>query len=349
LFYDATHTLITDPPAPLNPTTPHSGQRARIVGLISNPNSRRNRTSLHEVEAIVANQPAIHHRVTAGTGDIAGILDDFARLGVNTLAINGGDGTTAHVFTELLERRAFAQLPVIILLPGGTTNMNAADAGLRGSLPDSVRRLAAWANGDDTHSESLTRPILRVEGARGESPLYGMFFGAGTIISGIEYCHANVHTLGIRDELAPGLVVLRTLWGMLRKDEHFSRPTAIDIGLDNHECGATRPVVQLLVTSLERLFLGLRPWWGSETGVLHCTWMEQPSRHVLRAFPALLRGKPNRYVNTDNGYFSHNAGHIRLQLDGTFTLDGEMHHASREHGLLTITNGSTLEFVRIRH
>jgi diacylglycerol kinase (ATP) len=332
----------------LNPTASHPDPQARIVGLISNPNSRRNRAGLHKVQGIVANQPRIHHRVTAGAGEIAGVLREFARLGVNTLAINGGDGTGARVLTELLEQRPFAQVPAIILLPGGTTNMNAADAGLRGSLPDSVRRVADWANGNAAHSERLTRPVLRVEGARGEQALYGMFFGTGTIVSGIKYCHANIHTLGIRDELAPGLVVLRTLWGMIRKDTHFSRPTAIDIGLDDTEYGEARPVVQLLVTSLQRLFLGLRPWWGKEPGDLHCTWMEHPSRRVLRAFPALLRGRPNHHVNTANGYFSHNAETIRLRLDGTFTLDGEMHQASREHGPLTITNGRTLEFVRIR-
>ena len=88
---------------------------------------------------------------------------------------------------------------------------------------------------------------------------------------------------------------------------------------------------------------------GNATGELHCTWMEHPSRRVLRAFPALLRGRPNRHVSTYNGYFSHNANTIRLGLDGMFTLDGEMHHASREHGPLTISNGGTLEFVRIRH
>lgn len=330
----------------MNPNSDHSDPRRRIVGLISNPNSRRNRANLHEVETIVANQPGIHHRVTAAPGDIAAILDEFARQGVNTLAINGGDGTTAHVFTALLERRAFAQLPAIILLPGGTTNMNAADTGLRGSLQGSVRRLGAWVNGDDTRSGRLIRAILRVDGASGGQPLYGMFFGTGTIISAIEYCHANIHTLGIRDELGPALAVLRTLWGIARKDNRYAQPTAIDISLDGHDYGAARPVVQLLVTSLERLFLGLRPWWGARAGALHCTWMEQPARRLLRAFPALLRGKPNRHVCRQNGYSSENADTIRLGFDGIFTLDGEMHHAAREHGPLTISNGGMLEFVR---
>lgn len=331
----------------MNPTSAHTEQPPRTVGLISNPNSRRNRAGLDTVRAIVANQPGIHHRITASADDIADILEEFASLGVNTLAINGGDGTTAHVFTALLERQAFARLPAVVLLPGGTTNMNAADAGLRGSLPGSVRRLAAWTGGDDSHCEYLTRPVLQVLGASGGRALYGMFFGAGSIIDAIEYCHANIHSLGIRDELAPGLAVLRTLWGIVRNDSRYAQPTSLDIGLDNRDHGTERPVLQLLVTSLERLFLGLRPWWGGESATLHCTWMEQPARRLLRSFPALLRGRPNRSLSEDNGYFSHNADRIRLCLDGTFTLDGEMHQASRAQGPLTISNGTTLDFVRI--
>ena len=347
MLYDATHTLPIEPPAALNPPPVHPDRSARLVGLISNPNSRRNRAGLREVERIVANRPAIHHRITGAPGDIAGILDEFARLGVDTLAVNGGDGTTAHVFTELLSGGAFAQLPDMLLLPGGTTNMNAADVGLRGSLPDSVRRLAAWADGDDSGSERIARPVLRVDGACGERALYGMFFGAGTIVDAIEYCHANIHSLGIRDELAPGLAVVRALWGILRNDTRFAQPTAMEIDLDDRRADNTRPVVQLLVTSLQRLFLGLTPWWDTAARELHCTWMEHPSRRLLRAFPALLRGKPNRHVNADNGYFSHNADRICLTFDGTFTLDGEMHRAERGRGPLTLSNGGTLGFVRI--
>ncbi len=317
------------------------------MGLISNPNSRRNRTRLHEVETIVANHPRIHHRVTANSDAIADILETFARLGVNTLAINGGDGTGAHVLSALLSQLPFPQTPAIVLLPGGTTNMNAADAGLRGPLIDCVRRLCRWADGDDTGCERVQRAILRVTGAVGEPPRYGMFFGTGTIVNGIEYCHQNIHTLGIRDELAPGLVVLRTLWGIIRQDTRFAAPTATGIALDGRDLGPARPVIQLLITSLQRLFLGLRPFWGSEPHPVHCTWMEHPARRVLRAFPGLLRGRPNRHVSAQNGYFSHNAGEIRLWLDAMFTLDGEMHQASREQGPLIIGNGGTIEFIRI--
>lgn len=320
---------------------------SRCIGLISNPGSRRNRSKLAAVEAIVANHDNVHHRITADTGDIGTALRDFANLGIDVLAINGGDGTTARVFTELLEKQPFSALPAIILLPGGTTNMNVGDVGLRGRLVTTVRRMCDWAQHGTQPVERLHRPILRVTGASDGQAAYGMFFGTGTIISGIEYCQEKIHTLGIRDEFGPGLVMLRTMWGIARKEPYFADPTSTGITLDKQSTQEDRPVVQLLITSLQRLFLGLRPYWGNESGDLHCTWIEKPTRKVLRAFPALVRGRTNRHVIAANGYFSHNANEIRLLMDGTFTLDGEMYHASRKHGALHISNGGTLEFLRI--
>jgi len=322
-------------------------QHSPCIGLISNANSRRNQSKLARVDSIVANHPRIHHRITRSEDEISVVLEEFSRLGVDILAINGGDGTTARVFACLLEHKPFMEQPRIILLPGGTTNMNVGDVGLQGSLTAGVQRMAAWALHGEGAVELQKRPIIRVEGASDGKVAYGMFFGTGTIISGIEYCKEKIHTWGIRDELAPGLVMLRTIWGIARREPYFSDPTDMDITLDQHSTRQGRPVVQLLITSLQRLFLGLRPYWGQERGVLHSTWLEKPTRKVLRAFPSVIRGKENRHVTPENGYFSHNADRIQLYMDGIFTLDGEMHPASREYGPLSIGNGGTLEFLRI--
>jgi hypothetical protein len=134
---------------------------------------------------------------------------------------------------------------------------------------------------------------------------------------------------------------------MARGDPYFSAPTDTRIELDDTSDEHTRPMVQLIISSLERLFLGLYPFWGREPGALHCTWIEKPTRRVLRAFPSVMRGKPNRHVSAANGYFSHNADRIQLWLDGLFTLDGEMYRASREHGPVTVTNGGQLNFIRL--
>jgi hypothetical protein len=329
----------------LNPE--NSSTRAPTIGLLSNPHSRRNRRALQAVRDIVANHPAIHHRVTDSAAQVPEALQAFAAQGVDTLAINGGDGTIAQVLTELLERRPFAQLPAVILLPGGTTNMNVGDVGLPGKLTAAVTRMVRWASHNTDRVQRVMRPILRVQGATDGNTVCGMFFGVGTIIPGIEYSHQNIASLGAGNEIGPGLALLRTLWGMLRNEPRFAAPISLRIGLDTAQDSPPREVLLLLVSSLERLFLGMHPYWGQEPGPLHCTWIEKPAPRLLRLFPSLLRGKPPAFATPARGYHSHNAGQIRLWMDGTFTLDGEMHQASTASGPLTISSSGELEFIRI--
>ncbi len=302
---------------------------------------------LSAVQAIVANHPNIHHRITHDRDDIPHVLQDFSEQGVDVLAINGGDGTTSQVFTELFNNNPFTRFPAVILLPGGTTNMNVGDVGLRGSLQNTLHRMADWASTGKGSIQRFSRSILRVEGSLDGITIYGMAFGAGTVIRGIEYCHSNVHSIGIKNELGPGLATVRTIWGMARKQPYFSEPTPIRIELDSAADSQVREVVLITINSLERLFLGIKPHWGSEDAPLYCTWVQKPALKVFRAFFAVLRGKPNRHVTPENGYFSHNARKIQLWLNGTFALDGEIYHATTEQGPVTVSSGGELEFIRI--
>jgi len=186
------------------------------IGLITNPYSRRNRAALADVEAIVAAHAGVHHRITQSIDDVRSTLREFAGQGVNVVAINGGDGTTAQVFGALLDTSPFAKQPAVVLLPGGTTNMNAADAGMRGNLKQAVEKLCRWSTGETCAVERLSRAILRIDGAIGQEALYGMFFGTGSIIiNGIEHCTSQVHRIGLTDEIGPGVTLLRAVWGIL--------------------------------------------------------------------------------------------------------------------------------------
>ena len=323
------------------------------IGLLTNPHSRRNRTRLPAVNAIVANQSNILHRITEQPQQISDALREFAAQGVQVLAINGGDGTTAQVFTALLEGGAFASLPAVVLLPGGTTNVNANDVGLNGGLERAVARMARWARGHGGTPEHQVRPILRITGATHGEPLCGMFFGAGSIIRGIEYCQHKFHARGIGNSIGPGLAMARVLWGMLRNDPHFAAPTSVRIAMDALSDGASHELLLMMITSLDHLILGMRPYWGGEPGPLHCTWIEKRATGLLRLFPSVLRGKPAASATPEQGYFSHNTELIRLWLDGAFTLDGDMHQAAIQNGPLTISTAGELEFLRpdarVRH
>jgi len=336
---------------PTAPTAPHAGTppgKDRVtVGLISNPNSGRNRRQLGAIERIVSDCPRIHHLVTRTAGEIPAALAELAGKPVEVLAINGGDGSVVQILTHLLEQRPFDPLPRVVLLPGGTTNMTAGDVGLRGNLRRAVTRLCRWTQGRQSGHHVLQRPVLRVQPGGGQAVLCGMFFGAGAIIQGIEYCRARVHSRGLSNEIAPVLAMARTIWGILRRDPRFVSPVSIATTLDSRPAGPARDELLLLVSTLERLFLGMHPYWGKGPQPLHVSMVRYDAHRFLRALPGLLRGRPNRHTTEAAGYRSYNVEQIRLTLDGTWTLDGEIYTADPAAGPVTIGNAGNVTFLRL--
>jgi hypothetical protein len=173
-----------------------------------------------------------------------------------------------------------------------------------------------------------------------------MFFGTGAIIHGIEYCRASIHTKGVANEVGPGLAMARTLWGIARRERRFARPVAVSVALDDAPTAPAEDILILLVSSLERLFLGMRPFWGKENAPLHVSLIHAGADHLLRDLPSLLRGRPGRHTNAE-GYQSRNVARIGLTLDGPWTLDGEMYQASRAAGPVIITDGGPVTFIRM--
>jgi diacylglycerol kinase family enzyme len=98
---------------------------------------------------------------------------------------------------------------------------------------------------------------------------------------------------------------------------------------------------------MERLLLGIHPFWGSGNGPLHTTIIRDGAERFLRTLPAVLRGKPGRHATEATGYRSYNCETIRLELDGTWVLDGELYQANPATGPVTITNGGNVAFLRL--
>jgi diacylglycerol kinase family enzyme len=103
--------------------------RARI-GVITNPNSRRNLSGFAEMARLLDGASNAHHAVLEKITDIPDILDRFANDGIDVVAVAGGDGTVQAVLTEIYGRRPFQRVPLLAVVPRGTTNMTAADIGL---------------------------------------------------------------------------------------------------------------------------------------------------------------------------------------------------------------------------
>ena len=115
------------------------------IGIISNPRSRQNVRGMDAIRSFLETCPQIPHRELNVPAETAPALRQLAEAGTDLLVVNGGDGTVHSVITEMLNGAWTTALPRIAVLPGGMTNLIAADVGMSG------RPAEAWA-------ASSTRP-----------------------------------------------------------------------------------------------------------------------------------------------------------------------------------------------
>jgi hypothetical protein len=317
------------------------------LGVISNPLSGSNkRRGLSAVRRFLAEHPGILHREVRSAAEVAVVLRDFACADVNLVAVNSGDGTVQAVLTSLFAEQVFQPLPLLALLCGGTTNMTSKELGLTGSRIGALRRLIAWAHHGDGDAVILRRAVLKVENSSHPEPLYGMFFGAGCIYQGIQFFHSRVHKLGLSGDPAHLLIFARFLLGLARREDALVAPVCAAIRADRADI-AEGDYLLMLISTLDRLILGLRPFWAEGDNPLHLTAVSAGFRHLFRALPALAQGHRNRYASPENGYVSVNAREIRLDMDGGFAIDGELFRADRKRGPLVIQERGPADFLRL--
>ncbi len=296
-----------------------------LTAILSNPNSRHNQRHLKDVHQRLGGHDKIVHLVTNDLTELDTDLSELTGKGLSLLGINGGDGTVQLALTALLNGHASA-IPTLAVLPAGTTNMTALDInGTRTNYSRSLDRFIAAADFHANTGQTLitdSRRVLRVSNEH-QAPHYGMFFGMGAIIRGIEYCHDRIYSLGVRTEWAPGLAMARAVYGIVRREPVFSKGVGLKLKFDD-QIRDTRASM-LLVSTLDRLFLGIRPFWGEGSGPLKTTLVREKADHFLRAFPALLKGRPNRYLTAEAGFESFRLDSLDWDSDGSFTLDGEFY------------------------
>lgn len=314
-------------------------------GIISNPLSGANRRGMDEIHRLLQGRPHIVHREACDERDVREALAEFARRGVDLVVVNSGDGTVQAVATALLTGCGYAAPPPLALLRGGTTNMTHYDLGLPGSPARALRRLIAWSDHGEGAAEVRRRTVLRVDNPLESRPRFGFFLGAACIHRGIQFFHRHVRTRGVTGDAAHLLILLRFLAALARRDDRLAAPVAAALRIDREALPAPAEYLLILVTTLDRLILGLRPFWRRGAAPLRVTAVRSRPRRLLRAATALVRGRPAQAASAENGYFNGSGCVVELTLDGGYALDGELYRASAASGPVVVRDGGRLEFL----
>ncbi len=308
----------------------HSGAFVRL-GLLSNCQAGLSRGSPAALKQALENAPEVVQVTTRSSADVPEALACLARQGVTLLAVDGGDGTLQRVLTEVLAGSTFDPLPAIAPLPGGRTNMSAADIGSTASPATGLMALLRALRTNTLERRVVKRSVLCVDSGPGTSPQYGMFFGAGVIQRALAFKHHLYPKRRLQGLFGAGLF----LGGALLRVASGS-PTGIfapdEVGLAFHHKGMatptdrleTQPFQLVMATTLKRLFLRLCPFWGIENAPLRFTAITANAARSPAAVWKVLRGLPPPPFALDSGYCSHNVERLTLQMDCGFTIDGEL-------------------------
>lgn len=314
------------------------------VGLIVNPKSGKSS----------GKGLALAEKVTGRPDTAVHILHDFAALepaivamaqaGVTDLFISSGDGTIQAIQTIIAERKPFAAVPRLALLPHGTTNMTAADLGFRHkSLDAQASAMARCAPG-----ETAARPTLRVANPADGKVRHGMFLGTGAIWTATKFCQDAIHRTGLKGDFATfatlASAVMRSLFS--RADPHdperIDRPYPIAVAPKDQPL-ASVPQLLMLGTTLDKLILGTRPFWGGKTGPLRVTTVPYPVPSVFRWLLPMMYGSEERRV--PDGARSFCADAIGIASSTPFVIDGEFFTAPAD-APLHVETGPDFIYVR---
>ncbi len=295
------------------------------AALIVNPSSGgTNRKGLQLAEML--RDTDIDVTVLENFEMLAPTLRRLAQEGTETLFVSSGDGTVQEIQTRIAEDGMFARFPVLCLLPHGSTNMTAADVGFAGRSLERQRVLILAAGRGESGGRYITRPTVRVENPADGRPRHGMFLGGGAIAEATLYCQRAFNRRGIRGGLANAatlaVAVGRTLLGLGGEEGgRFDRPhpMALRVEGDLRHAGDQLAV---LVTTLEKLILGSRPFWGGgEGGMRISVFGHPPPRFLLRWLPAVMYGGENRRLPENMHSFT--AENLEIETPSGFILDGE--------------------------
>jgi len=258
--------------------------------------------------------------------DAASVRQGLAHLagrGVDVLVVNGGDGTLQRVLTEVLSDHIFESVPMVAPLRSGRTNMTALDIGSRRNTVRSLATLLDAVAEGTIERHVVERRALRIELVGEGEAHYGLFCGFGVIQRAIGLTHRWLPP-GRAQGVFGSAVMTAGLVTAVATGSHADllAADAMDVRLDD-DVVPQRRYVLALATTLERLFLGVRPYWGREDRPIHFTAVADGAL-TLASAAAILSGRRPRRAEGDPRFVSRNVETAEIGVSCGLTIDGEV-------------------------
>ncbi len=317
------------------------------VGLLVNPKAGKKSGYGLELAQLLEGQEDVEVKIIERFEALSAMMDDFAAREIDILFISSGDGTVQAIQSDIAERGKFVRQPQLCLLPHGTTNMTAADLGFGikdiAGQADFIIAAGAGKKPDDVR----VRPTVKVANPADGMVRHGMFLGTGAAWQGTVFCQTDVHKTGLKGSWATFATLATALAKAAFLPANPDDPSRIDRPYEMAVKADGMPVAEggqlmFLATTLQKLILGVKPFWGGASGPMRSSIIPYPPPNVFRWSLPLMRGGEDRRV--PEGALSFCADEILIETKCPFVIDGEFFDPPTDEPL-RITVGPEFSYV----
>jgi diacylglycerol kinase family enzyme len=320
------------------------------IGVIVNPKSGRNLRDPRGASRLA--RTLGDHGVLRQAGSIDElyrIAEDFRDVGIDVLAISGGDGTNHVTLTGFLDVYGGATMPQVALLRGGTMNTVANSVGVRRGKPEGLlgRLVRDYAQRGALELENVQRHVMRIAPRGGSKAHYGFLFGTGVVHGFLaEYYRAGGRepsplaalktlTRGIGSALVGGETIRR-----------MARPFRGSVSFDDAASWDERDFLAVAAGTISHIGLQFKPFYryDERPGCFHLLGIHGSSLSLVRELPRIHRAQPMRAGKALEALTSRA---IVRSADGVvrYMIDGDLHERRSE---LEVTIGPRVRLVLAR-
>jgi hypothetical protein len=307
------------------------------IGIITNPNSKLNKKmpARGRLLGYIVGQFG-NLEITNSVDDIGRVAALFKQQAIETLAINGGDGTISRTLTAFIRAYGNEPLPQILILRGGTINMLADNLGIRGTPEEILVRMLESQSGVRTR-RTKTLATLSVGGQ------YGFLFGNGLVARFLaDFYRKKTGPIGSL------LLVLKIYLNWIVSYRNYSKmifSESYRVVFDGQASSAVHISLAMMASTVERMPLKVRMFPEVAKGLSRFQFfsLEMSPRSLPWRLPlAILSNRPGRWF----GKVTRMAAQMVVSAESgkqSYTLDGELFEAPG--GRLAVDMGPVVQFV----
>ncbi len=305
------------------------------IGVISNRNARLNR--LHpelkdQLAYVIGSDGEVSS--TGTITDAYKAAETFRKIGIDLVAISGGDGTAHRTLEILLDVYKNHPLPPILLLPTGTQNMVPRSFGIDGSGLANLM-LAVLRYRHNVPMRCIKRNMLKVNGQT--SFMFGIGVAARFMV---DYYEIGDTTPKGAAKLLSQLVASAAVSGPLCRRMLARNNTRIEV--DGKVIEEAFPMHTLFCSFVEKLPLHFKlfPRAGWEKDKFELVYSGLSPIKVAGFFPNILCGSDQDFPGIPR--MLANKVVLDLETPESFTLDGDLYPETKH---FEISPGPEIRFV----